>query len=154
MRIRPGLIVASIFAALVPFASVAQAATNEDVIAQQKAAAMQATIVANTLNDLARCKMAAAGQTVPGTVAFSQPAPTLLVNACTPTGGTSGGATPTVSQATTNANGLGCVTNSRSLTTFEANAVNDWAISVQKAIANKQSAPTMPAFVAALIGAC
>jgi hypothetical protein len=153
MRIRPGLIVASLFAALVPFAGVAQAATNEEVIAQQRAAAMQAQVLANTLNDLARCRMAAAGQPVPGTVAFSAPVPTGLVTSCTPPN-TAGGATPTASTPATNAAGMGCVTSSRSLTTFEANAVNNWAISVQKAIANKQPAPTMPPDVAALIGAC
>jgi len=152
MRIRFGLIVASLLVALLPFAGVAQAATNEEVIAQQQAAAQQALALSNTLNDLARCKMAAAGLAVPGNVTFSQPQPTALVNSCMPPApSTTTGAPPVSPTPMTNASGMGCVS---SLTTAQSNMVNDWAISVQKAISNKQPQPAMPPDVAALIGAC
>jgi hypothetical protein len=151
MRIRFGLIVASVLVALLPFAAVAQAASNEEVIAQQKAAAQQALALSNTLNDLARCKMASAGLAVPGNVTFSQPEPAALVNSCTPPAPSTASGTSTSSTPTTNASGMGCVT---SLTTAQANLVNDWAIAVQKAISNKEPQPAMPPEVAALIGAC
>ena len=152
MRIRFGLIVASVLVALLPVAGVAQAATNEDVIAQQQAGAQQALALSNTLNDLARCKMAAAGLAVPGTVSFSQPGPTALVNSCMPPApSTTSGAPASTPAPMTNASGMGCVS---PLTTGQANLVNDWAISVQKAISNKTAQPSMPPEVAALIGAC
>jgi hypothetical protein len=149
------VVVAVIMAAL-PFANVAQAQTstsanaqNEMVIQQQKAAARQAEILANTNNDLARCRLAAQGQQpVPGNIAFSQAAPSNLVSACTPSMGETGGATPTnnVSPGTP-----GCVS---PLSAFQQNQVNDWAVSVARAHTNKTSEPAMPPEVVALIGAC
>ena len=146
------LVVGALFVAMLPFASTAYAAdeaTNEAVIAQQKAAAMASEILANTTNDLALCKLAAMGLPVPGTVAFSQPEPTNLIQTCTPPGGVSGGASPT----NTVASGTpGC--SSGPFTTFHANEINEWAIAGQKAISDKLPPPVMPPDVMALIGAC
>jgi hypothetical protein len=124
-------------------------AQNDAVIAQQKAAAQQAQILANTNNDLARCRLAAQGQwPVPGNIAFSQSAPANLVNACTPSMGTTGGATPTNSVTPGTP---GCVS---PLSAFQQNQINDWAVAVAKAHSNKTAEPAMPPEVVALIGAC
>ena len=124
-------------------------AQNEAVIAQQKATAMQNEALANTANDLARCRMAAQGiWPVPGNIAFSQPAPANLVAACTSSGSTSGGATPT---NTVTPGTPGCVS---PLSAFQQNQINDWAVAVAKAHTNKTAEPAMPPEVIALIGAC
>lgn len=160
MRIRPTLLVAGVFAALLPFSGVAQAATNDQVIAQQRAAAMTTQQQINLANDVARCQMAAAGEKVPGTVGQTVTDINGMVISCTPGAMTTTGNQSSMSGTTssgssmTNASGTGCVTATRSLTKAETNIVNAWAIAVQKAISKKQPAPTLPSDVAALVGAC
>jgi hypothetical protein len=155
------VIAVAVIIAVLPFANVAQAqsipsvnqadlrAQNEAQLAQNRTTMAQSAILANTNNDLARCRLSNAGQwPVPGNVAFSQPVPTNLVGACSPSMGTTGGATPTNTVAPGQA---GCVS---PLTAFQQNEINNWAVAVAKAHEDNIAEPAMPPEVVALIGAC
>jgi len=141
MGTRMRIVVAGLFVAIVPFAGTAHADTLES------ANAAVTGVRANWVNDLARCRLAAMGVAVPGNVAFSQPTPAGLFNDCMPLPGAS-------SAGSTSTQAIGAAGCLSTLTKFQQNIVNEWAISVQKANANKTPEPAMPSEVMALIGAC
>jgi len=139
-KLRSLIAVASIVFALVPVG--AQAGSNEDQIAMNQAMVAAAEQQANMANDLARCKLASTGVAVPGTVGFSQPAPT---------GGCSGIATPVPTTEATSGGGK-CVSAMRPLTKFEFDQVNEFVIAAARAIANSLPPVAMSDDVKALIG--
>jgi hypothetical protein len=130
-QIRVVIAVAGLLMALAPVGVGAQALTNEDIIAANRAAMAAAIQQANLANDLARCKIASAGGFVSGTVAFSQPNP----GGCMTTP-----ATPAASS--TPAPGT-CVAATRALTKAELDKVNEFEIAAADAIADAEP-PLMP----------
>ena len=140
-QIRVLIAVAGLVVALTPVGALAQGMSNEDVIAQNQAVMAVARQQANLANDLARCRMAATGVSVPGAVGFSEPAP-------------AGGCAAMPSSVTamaTSASGT-CVTATRALTKLEFNQVNEFEIASADAIADNEPPLTMPADISALIG--
>jgi hypothetical protein len=139
-HIRSLIAVAGLVIALAPAA--AQAGTNEDVIASNKAMVVAANQQANLANDLARCKLASTGTVVSGGIGFSQPAPT---------GGCTGMPAPAPAASTT-APGGKCVSAMRPLTKAELDQVNEFVINAADAIADGETPLTMPPDVVLLIG--
>lgn len=141
MRTRLRLVVGALFIAMVPFAGTAHAQTVD------AAATAALGAKANWVNDLERCRLATTGVQVPGTIGFSQPTPTGLMNTCQAAPGVAL-PEPTHTLAVGTA---GCVSSPNK---FEMNLINAWAISVQKAITDKNPPPAQPPDVMALVGAC
>jgi hypothetical protein len=139
-QLRSMLAVAGLVIALAPVG--AQAGSNEDIIAQNQAMVVAANQQANLANDLARCKMASTGLPVPGTVGFSQPAPS---------GGCTGMTAPVPPTTTAVASGR-CISGMRPLTKAELDRVNEFVIAAADAIADNEPAVPMSVDVIALIG--
>jgi hypothetical protein len=142
-----------VLAALMTVApSAAFAASNEAVIAQNETTAQMSQAYLNTINDATRCLLAAQGVPVPGkNLAFSQPGPVPLTTLCAAISPNNPNPPTITAPPVTTAN---CVLNTRALTKFEGDLVNDYEIAVLKAAKNGLPAPAMSADVMALIGGC
>ncbi|MGI9149151.1 MAG: hypothetical protein ACR2IK_21810 [Chloroflexota bacterium] len=129
--------------ALLPLTGVAHAQTSTPLTPAQARAA------ANLANDLAQCKLAAAGVKTSGKPGISGELPAgVAMPACAPGAAAT---TPSPMPASTMTTGT-CAAATRSLTKPELSLVNDYEIAIAKAASNFTAPPVMSPDVSALIG--